>query len=229
MKAMIFAAGLGTRLRPLTNNLPKALVPYKGKPLLQVVIEKLKSFGFDTLIINVHHFADKIIDFLEKNNYFDTEIIISDERRKLLDTGGGLYFARKYFDEDFLIHNVDIISDIDLKKLAEYHKKNTFLATLAVQNRASNKKLYFDSENNLCKWKNEITAEEKIARNCQISRGFAFSGIHFVSPRIFEYMSNGVYSIIETYLKAAVNENIKCFDHSDDFWRDMGKPESFLD
>ncbi len=229
MKAMIFAAGLGTRLRPLTNNLPKALVPYKGKPLLQIVIENLKIYGFDTLIINVHHFADKIIEFLEKNDYFNTKIIISDERNKLMDTGGGLYFARKYFDDDFLIHNVDIISDINLKKLADFHKKYSPLATLAVQDRESNKKLYFDTRNNLCKWKNEVTGEEKIARNCDKSVGFAFSGIHFVSPRIFKYMSEGVYSIIDTYLKAAENEEIKYFDHTGDSWRDMGKPESFSD
>lgn len=230
MKAFIPAAGLGTRLKPLTNELPKALVPYKGKTLLQITIEKLKKYNFDTLIINVHHFADKIKSYLKENNYFDSNIIISDETDQLLETGGGLFNARQYLnDGNFLIHNVDIISNIDLNEMYKQHLQNNSIATLAVQRRQSNKKLYFNSANYLCKWKNEHTGQEKIARQDDYCTGFAFSGIHFVNPKIFEFMSYGKYSIIDTYLNVAHNNKISFFDHTGDFWRDMGRPESFID
>jgi len=230
MKALIFAAGLGTRLKPLTNNIPKALVTFRGKPLLQITIEKLKKYNIDTFVINVHHFSYKVKNFLVENNNFNANIILSDETDELLETGGGLFKAREYLkDDDFLIHNVDIISNIDILQMYNQHLKNNALATLAVQNRESNKKLYFNPANYLCKWKNEITAEERIARSCKYSFGFAFSGIHFVNPKIFDFMNYGKYSIIDTYLSVAQNQKISYFDHTGDFWRDMGKPESFIE
>jgi NDP-sugar pyrophosphorylase family protein len=230
MKAMIFAAGLGTRLRPLTNNKPKALVEYKGKTLLEICIRKIINSGFDEIIINVHHFAGQIIKFLEKNNYFDTKIHISDETKQLLETGGGLFFAKHFFDnEPFLVHNVDIISSIDIEKLYSYHIENQAIATLATQKRQASRRLYFDKNSILCKWKNEKTGEEKIARTCEYSQPKAFSGIHVISPKIFEYMHTGKYSIIDTYLQVAQSEKIIAFDHTGDNWKDMGRPENFID
>jgi len=226
---MIFAAGLGTRLKHLTNDIPKALVPYKGKPLLQITIENLKAQGFDDIIVNVHHFSQKIKFFLNDNNNFDTKITISDETDKLLETGGGLFYASKLFDnKPFLVHNVDILSSIDLKELYNFHINSNATATLAVQNRNSSKKLYFSKKGYLCKWKNEKTGEEKISLNEKNTIPFAFSGIHIINPKLFNFMQAGKYSIIETYLKCAKTEKINYFDHTNDSWRDMGTPESFL-
>ncbi len=229
MKAMIFAAGLGTRLYPITKTLPKALAPYRNKPLLQHVIEKITQAGFDEIVINVHHFSQKVIDFLSENDNFGTKIIISDETDQLLETGGGLHKAAKYLqDAPFLVHNVDIISDINLVDFYQSHQRNNALATLAVQNRFSNKKLYFNEQKELCKWKNEQNGEEKIVKNCISATGFAFSGIHVISPKIFDYMSHGIYSIIDTYLYAAQKEKITYYDHSGQKWADMGRPENLL-
>lgn len=228
MKAMIFAAGLGTRLRPLTNDKPKALVPYKGKPLIQIVIENLKRQGIDEFVVNVHHFAPKVIDFITEMNNFNAKIQISDETDILLETGGGLHKASKYLKNNtFLIYNVDILSNINIKSLIEHHKKSNSIATLAVQKRESSKRLYFNNDGFLVKWKNEKTGEEKISRQCNKSLPFAFSGIHVVEPKIFNYMEHGVYSIIETYLLVAKTQKITFFDHTNTLWRDMGKPESF--
>ncbi len=229
MKAMIFAAGLGTRLKLLTNNIPKALVPYKNKPLLQIVIEHVSKFGFDDIIINVHHFADKVIKFLDDNDNFNLKISISDESDLLLETGGGLFKAKDFFDDNpFLVYNVDILSTINLKNLYNYHIENKSFVTLAVQNRNSDKKLYFNDNKELCFWKNEKTGKIKPAKKClSIPKPFAFSGIHIINPKIFNYMQSGVYSIIDTYLKVAKKEKIIYFDHSNDEWKDMGKPENF--
>lgn len=227
MKAIIFAAGLGTRLFPLTKNKPKALVPYKGKPLLQIAIEKLVSSGFDDIIVNVHHFSKLVKDFIFENK-FNAKITISDETQELLDTGGGLFFASEFFDDNpFLVYNVDIISEINLQNFYKSHIENKALATLAVQNRESDKKLYFDQNNYLCKWKNEISGEQKNSRFSENQMPYAFSGIHVIDPKIFSFMKAGKYSIIDTYLFAAKTEKISFFEHSNDFWRDMGKPQSF--
>lgn len=229
MKAMIFAAGLGTRLSPFTNDKPKALVPYNGIPLLQIVIQNLAKQGINEFIINIHHFASKVKNFLAENNNFNQTVTISDETDLLLETGGGLQKVANLLDDSpFLVHNVDILSDINIKQLINKHLKNNALATLAVQNRKSSKKLYFNKTDGfLCKWKNEKTNQEKHARKCENPIPFAFSGIHVIDPKIFEYMKPGVYSIIDTYLTAAKFEKITFFDHSNTFWRDMGKPESF--
>jgi NDP-sugar pyrophosphorylase family protein len=229
MKAMIFAAGLGTRLKPLTNNLPKALVEYKGKSLLQITIEKLIEVNISEVIINIHHFGDKVINFLKENKNFGLKIHISDEQNLLLDTGGGLKKAEIFFsDAPFLIHNVDIISTLNIKEFIKNHNQNN-LATLAVQKRKSNKYLYFDENQYLCKWKDVKTGEEIISRdNTQKLIPLAFSGIHIINPEIFKFMQNGVYSIIKTYLELAKTHKITYFDHSNDEWSDMGKPECFI-
>jgi len=147
MKAMIFAAGLGTRLKPFTDNHPKALAVVNGKPLLQRNIEYLKSFGIDEIVINVHHFADQIIEFLEENNYFGIEIIISDETDQVLETGGGLVKAKDNFTEDFLVMNVDILTDLNLAEFIKAHQENKAIVSLAVSDRDSSRKLFFNEKN----------------------------------------------------------------------------------
>ena len=209
MKAMILAAGLGTRLKPLTNNKPKALVEIKGKTLLEIAITKLKKEGFTDIIINVHHFANQIINFLKQNNNFNINISISDETNMLLDTGGGIYNAKWFFENEkaFLIYNADIISDINLKNLYDTHIQTDAIATLVVKNRETSRQLLFDAENNLCKWKNIITGEEKVARNTKGKlTPFAFSGIHVLSTKIFDLIEERAkFSIIDVYLRLAKN------------------------
>ena len=230
MKAMIFAAGLGTRLRPLTNTKPKALVEYQGKPLLQHVIEKLKHYGFDHIVVNVHHFAGQIIDFLQKNDFFGVQMSISDESDQLLETGGGLFKARKFLDgnEPFLVHNVDIITDLDLGLFYRLFDTSS-IAMLAVQDRPASRKLVFSQQDgSLCAWRNYKTGEQIIVRkNCPRPIEYAFSGIHVISPQIFKYLWPGKYSIIKAYLKIAGTERITFYDHTGGLWKDMGTVESF--
>ncbi len=229
MKAFILAAGLGTRLRPLTDSTPKALIKLNGIPLLEFIIKRLIKFGFNEIIINVHHLAEQIIDFLGKNK-FDADIFISDERNLLLDTGGGLKKASFFFDDGFpfLIHNVDIISDINLTDFYEYHKKQNSIATIAVQKRNSSRYFLFDNENNLCGWKNSKTSETKIIRTSSSPfTEYAFSGIHAVNPDIFKYFpSDDVFSIIDFYLAVAIEKRITFYDHSRNFFFDLGKKEN---
>jgi len=233
MKAIILAAGLGTRLKPLTDNKPKALVEIKGKTLLEIAISKLKKEGFTDIIINVHHFANKIIDFLKKNNNFNINISISDETKMLLDTGGGIYHAKWFFENEkvFLVYNVDIISDVNLKELYDIHIQTNAIATLAVKNRETSRQLLFDTENNLCKWKNIITGEEKIARKTNSKlKPFAFSGIHVLSTKIFDLIEEkGCFSIIDVYLRLAKDYDIKSYNHNNTSWSDMGKYEYVIE
>lgn len=230
MKAMIFAAGLGTRLRPLTNDRPKALVEVNDMPLLEIVIRRLKHFGFQDIIINIHHFGDLIVDFLKKKNNFGIKIEISDERDLLLETGGGLKKAAWFFDKEtpFLVCNADILTDLDLKKFYDFHLKNNGLATLAVRNRPTSRYLLFDENNHeLAGWTNEKTGEYKWSKLTQKVLKRAFSGIHIIDPKIFELMPNkDKFSIIEVYLEAAKNHSIFGYLHDEDIWLDVGKPES---
>ena len=228
MKAMIFAAGLGTRLRPLTNTMPKALVEFQGEPLLKHIILRLENFGFTEIVINVHHFAEQIIDYLHSNNNFGIGIEISSEADKLLDTGGGLKRARPFFDnEPFLLHNVDIISDINLGDMYQFHCKGSALATLAVSDRLSSRYFLFDAENRLSGWENTKTGERIIVREEKELKPLAFSGIHVIDPRIFEFMpQKDVFSIIELYLKAAKKEKILSYRDDESSWQDIGKLEN---
>lgn len=226
---MILAAGLGTRLHPLTDTKPKALVEIGGKPMLQILIEKMKSQGFREIVINVHHFAEQIIDFLKQNGNFDCRISISDERSKLLDTGGGLKKAREFLDGDeaFILHNVDIFSDINLAELVYRHSENRALTTLAVMGGKSNRRLKFDEKNTLCAWENILTGELKIARPHE-GRVFSktFTGIHVIDPAIFKYITEtGNFSIIDLYLRLAESHKIKSCDVQFSYWFDLGKPE----
>lgn len=222
---MIFAAGLGTRLRPLTNNIPKALVPLKGVTLLELAIRRLKYYGFKEIIINVHHFGDKIIEFLAEKNNFDIEIHISNEENDLLDTGGGLKKAAWFFQNDpFLIVNADIVTSLNLAKIIEFHIENSFLVTLAVQSRESSRQIIFNEDHLLSGWKNHQTGEEIISRTSKMPTYYSFSGIHVINPEIFELMpEEEIFPIMPFYLKIATNNSIGAFNHSEDIWQDVGK------
>ena len=232
MNAFIFAAGLGTRLKPLTDTMPKALVPVGGKPLLAHVIEKLKAAGCKKIVINIHHFGDMIIDYVKSQNSFGVEILFSDERQMLLETGGAIKHAVDLLgDEPFLIHNVDILSNVDLKALIEAHNESGSAATLLVSKRNSSRALLFNSEGNLTAWTNKTTGEVKSPySDIDISNlnEFAFSGIHIFSPRLFKYF--GAYpekfSIIDFYLNTCKDEKIKAYTQEGLQLLDVGKLDS---
>lgn len=233
MKAMIFAAGMGTRLKPLTDTMPKALVPVGGKPLLQHVIEKLKSAGFNEIIINIHHFAEQIVDFVKCNNSFDIRIEFSDETDKLLDTGGAIKKASWFFDDNkpFLIHNVDIFSNIDLKYLYTSHIKNGADASVLVSERDTFRYLLFDDANKLAGWINEKTGETKSPLLNFIPdkyRKLAFSGIQVVNPSLFELFSQfpDKFSIIDFYLTICNNKNIYGYVPDNFEMIDVGKMDT---
>jgi NDP-sugar pyrophosphorylase family protein len=233
MKAMVFAAGLGTRLRALTNGRPKALVTVAGRTLLELTLFRLRSFGVREVIVNVHHFADQIVDYLRANRNFDMGIEISREDM-LLDTGGGLKKAAWFFLEDggpkvepFLVHNVDVLSAIDLESMVRFHTMHNALATLAVQRRDSSRQLIFDEDGRLCGRRASRDAEIEWARPSQNVEPLAFSGIHVVSPRIFANLpEEGAFSIIPAYLRlAAHGDAILAFHADNSYWRDLGRPE----
>lgn len=233
MKAMIFAAGLGTRLKPLTDHTPKALLPINGKPMLEHVILKLKDAGFNQIAINIHHLGHQIIDFLQANNNFGIEIYVSDERDYLLDTGGGIKHAQTFLqgNEPFLIHNADILSNIDLRKLYEHHLESNPLATLLVSKRKTSRYLLFNKENKLCGWRNRETGEVKSFYphfEPNQYKEFAFSGIHVLSPKIFDWMEEwtGKFSIINFYLSICAKTNIQAYNDETLRLLDIGKPES---
>jgi NDP-sugar pyrophosphorylase family protein len=234
MKAMILAAGLGTRLRPLTNDRPKALVEIAGRTLLAITLERLPTFGIHEVIINVHHFADKVVDYLRVHRDSGMRIVISRED-VLLDTGGGLKKAAWFFlenpetsNEPFLLHNVDVLSTIDLRRMAELHTQRNALATLAVQNRKTSRYLLFDSAMNLCGRRSGENGTPELVRTASDVTALAFSGIHMVSPRLLSMLSeDGAFSIITSYLRlAAQGEMIQAFRADDYYWRDLGKPEN---
>lgn len=231
MKAMVLAAGLGTRLRPLTDTLPKALVPVGGKPMLAHVIERLKSFGFTEVVINVHHFADQIIQFVQQQQNFGLTIQISHERDLLLDTGGGLKYAARFFDDGrpFLVHNVDTLTDLDLQDFYQTHLRSHALATLAVKNRQGTRFLLFDQQGILCGWKSATTGAVKIARATPEAEltPLAFSGIHVINPEIFAFMpEEPVFSMTPFYLDLAPVHEIRAFRHDHSVWMDLGKQDA---
>ena len=232
MKAMLLAAGLGTRLKPFTDKHPKALALVNGKTLLQRNLEYLKLYDIHDVIINVHHFAEQIIQFLESNQYFGMNITISDETDEVLETGGGIKKAAWFFNDHlpFLVMNVDILTTLNLKEFISHHQIQNPIATLAVSNRESSRCFLFDKNKNLCGWKNKKTNEIKISRKLDSYLEKSFSGIHIIHPELFQYMNmEGKFSIADTYLNVAKEKDIKYFDHSDSILIDVGKPDSIIE
>jgi NDP-sugar pyrophosphorylase family protein len=234
MKAMILAAGLGTRLRPLTDNRPKALVEVAGRTMLEITLTRLRDFGIHEVIVNVHHFADMVVAYLKAHDNFGMRIEVSREE-VLLDTGGGLKKAAWFFlddstrtDEPFILHNVDVVSNIDLQRMVEFHSKNQALATLAVQDRETSRYLLFDEHLQLCGRRFGADGEPELVRPSKQLQALAFSGIHVISPRLLGMLTEeGVFSIIPPYLRlAAQGEEILAFRADDYEWRDLGKPEN---
>lgn len=228
MKAMILAAGLGSRLRPLTDACPKALIDINGVPLLEIVLRRLINAGCREVIVNVYHLADMVVEFLQRRN-FGIRIEISRET-ELLNTGGGLKNAAHFFDDDqpFLLHNVDVLSDIDLNQLYRFHLEHGALATLAVQARQTSRYFLFDEHHLLCGWESVKDDQKTVARTPagKLTR-FAFNGIHVISPQIFSKISeSGAFSIVQTYLRlAAAGEKILAFPMDQYYWRDVGRLE----
>ena len=228
MKAMIFAAGLGKRLGSITESLPKALVDVNGKTVLQMAVEKCTFYGFDEIIINVHHFADMVEDEVKRLNNMGFRISVSNEREMLLENGGGLYKAREFFDNHpFLLYNVDIISDLDLNVLFRKHIEKKGLATLAVRHRPGKRFLLIDDDGQLRGWRNISTGQQILAgvKDDGLSE-IAFSSMHIVEPEIFNYMHEGIYSMIDLYLNLARDHKIYTLKHDEGYWIDVGTPES---
>lgn len=227
IKAMIFAAGLGTRLKPFTLDNPKALFPVNGVPLLERNIKYLQSFGVNSFVINVHHFADKIELFLKENNNFNANIEISDERNELLETGGGLWKAKNLLgNQPFLVMNSDILTNLNIQKLIDFHSQRNPLATLAVSDRKSTRKLLFNKEDKLCGWK-DLRDGKMVLSEEQYSKELAFSGIHIIDPKIFEYKEyTSKFSIMKPYLDLMQKEEFLAYNHTGDILLDVGKPEA---
>jgi mannose-1-phosphate guanylyltransferase len=233
MKAMVLAAGLGTRLRPLTNDRPKALVEVAGRTMLEITLARLRTFGIRDVIINVHHFADKIADYLKANHNFGMHIEVSHED-VLLDTGGGLKKAAWFFLNDagglnmpFVLHNVDVISNVDVRRMAAFHTEHQALATLAVQHREASRYLLFDEQRQLCGRRAGPDQAPELVRSSPRLQPLAFSGIHIISPRLLPMLEDGVFSIISSYVQlAARGQRIVAFQTDDCYWRDLGRPDS---
>ena len=227
VKAMILAAGLGTRLKPLTDTKPKALLEINGRTLLERAITHLANAGVKEIIINVHHFAGQIIDFLKKNENFGLRISVSDESGQLLDTGGGLKNVSDFFhgNHPFIVRNVDIISDLDFRKMLDYHCLNSAIATLAVRNRETARYFLFDQAGQLVGWTNTKTGEMIVAREASGDiRKLAFSGIQILDSRIFSLMAEeGKFSLTQLYLRLAKTRKIICYEDNDSKWKDIGK------
>jgi mannose-1-phosphate guanylyltransferase len=234
MKAMVLAAGLGTRLRPLTDDRPKALVEVAGHTLLEITLRRLQQFGIRDVIVNVHHFADMVVDYLKNNDNFGIRIEISREEI-LLDTGGAIKKAAWFFQEDshpagepFLVHNVDVLSTIDLQRMFQFHREKQALATLAVQARETSRYLLFDEQGQLCGRRAGHEHAPEVVRPSVHPQTLAFSGVHMISPRLLPLLTEqGVFSVIPSYLRlAAQNETILAFRADEYYWRDLGKPEN---
>ena len=228
MKAFILAAGLGTRLYPYTLDKPKALVELKGVTLLERAIRKVCEMEVSEIVINVHHFGEKIVDFLNEKNNFNLPISISDERDQLLDTGGAILKARQVLGEKepFLLYNVDVLSSVDLAALSAFHTQKGGIATLSVRKRATDRMLIFNQDMLLSGWRNTKSGEEILVKNDPGLTNFAFSGIQIIQPEIFQLITeSGKFSLIQLYLRLAQSEKIFGYHDCSEYWMDLGKPE----
>jgi len=236
MKAMILAAGLGTRLKPFTDLHPKALLKINGKSLLQRNIEYLSSYGIKDIIVNVHHFPDQVKNEIEKNNGWGANISISDESGELLETGGGIKKAAWFFNdgEPFVVMNVDVLTDMDLNAMIDHHKTIKAWATLAVSKRDTSRYLLFDETSRLCGWKNKKTGEQKMSKPAKTHEEKAFSGIHVIEPKLLPLLKNpdplceqqDKFSITDAYLELSKLHSIMAYEHSGCKFIDVGKHDS---
>jgi N-acetyl-alpha-D-muramate 1-phosphate uridylyltransferase len=229
MRAMIFSAGLGTRFKPWTDAHPKALALINGKSLLQRNIEYLQKYGITDVVVNVHHFADQIIEAVNKSKGWGSNVLISDESNEVLETGGGLMKARSLLEngKPFISLNVDILTDLDLNKLIAFHQQHKPLVTFGVTDRKSSRVLLFDEDYRLCGWKNLQTGEEKIPINKPNLVQKAYSCVVIYQPEIFSLIKQqGKFSIMDSYLDLAAGHVILGYDHTGDKLVDVGKPES---
>jgi NDP-sugar pyrophosphorylase family protein len=229
-KGMILAAGLGSRLKPWTDSHPKALAVVHGKPLLQRNIEYLQRYGIYDVVVNVHHFAEEIILAVEANNGWGSKITISNESDEVLETGGGILKAAPLLEDEnpIVVMNVDVLTDLDLRAMINYHQEKKPLATLATSDRETSRYFIFDEGNNLCGWKNVTSGEIKTKRPLTGNETLkAFSGIHIVECRLFSIIpQRGKFSIVDSYLELMEEQTIKSFDHSENRFIDVGKPDS---
>lgn len=226
---MIFAAGLGSRLRPLTNHVPKALVKINGKTLLEHAIGFLQHYAIYDVIVNIHHFAPVMERTILENKGFGSRITISDERDEVLETGGGLKKAAHFFagEKDFVVINVDVLTNLHLADMITAHRRSGALGTLAVMDRPSSRHLLFGKQMQLCGWVNNTTSERRIARPDTPVTPFAFSGIQVLSGQLLEQIPfNGKFSLIDLYLHLAATQHIAGYNHTGDLFLDVGKPES---
>lgn len=232
MRAMIFAAGLGTRLKPFTDHHPKALAMVNGKSLLERNVLYLQNHHVFEVVVNVHHFADQIIEAISINNGWGSNITISDETDMVLETGGGLMKAKPYLEDEssFVVMNADILTDMSLHSMIAMHEKNKPLATLAVSDRQSSRCLLFDDRNKMVGWRNKITGDQKgvLHGNAQVEiKEKAFSGIHIINSDIFKKNNfEGKFSMIDLYLDLCTTNSIQAYDHTGSLFIDVGKPEN---
>lgn len=226
---MIFAAGLGTRLKPWTDHHPKALLSVNGKPLLQRNIEYLKAFGITNIIINVHHFAGQVIDFLNDHDYFNCNITVSHEQEEPLETGGGLKKAAGFLQNanPFFVMNADILTDLNINAMLRFHRQRQPLVTLAVTGRKASRVFLFTGKDQLCGWRNNASGRERISIGGQENIPRAFSGVHIIDPAIFALIvEEGKFSLIDLYLRLSAHHAILGYDHSGDILIDVGKPDA---
>ncbi len=227
MKAMIMAAGKGTRLGKISETIPKSLLEINGKTLLRLAVENCTAFGFDDIIINVHHLADIVESEINILSHEGFRITVSDERGMLMETGGGLFKARQFFgSEPFLMYNADTLTDLDLHALYNYHIKMKGLATLAVRNRPGNRYFLVDAEGRLRGWCNKSTGERIVAgEETDPLLEIAFSGRHIIDPEIFRYMTDGIYTMTALYLHLAESQKIFTCLENGGYWLTVGTPE----
>jgi len=230
MKAMILAAGKGTRLRPVTDKMPKVLVEINGVPLLEHAILFLRHYGVREVIINLHHHAGQVIDFLRAKNNYHIHIAFSDETDELLDTGGGLNKASWFFDDGkpFFVMASDIVTDLDLHSLYAYHQKHGPLVTLAVKKRKSSRVFLFDEHHTLAGWHSNVTGETRLSREVIDPQAIAFSAVQVMDPAIFSLVcEKGAFSLPDLYLRLAAHHEIKGFTHNESHWFEFGRMENF--
>lgn len=233
MKAMILAGGLGTRLSPLTNNKPKALVPFKGVPLLERVVRNIAAAGINHIIVNVHHFAEQVIEFMDHLQIEGVELSVSDETRQLMDTGGALLHAREFFegDEDFLVHNVDVVTNLDISALIKAHTGNEkAMVTMAVKKRTTSRSLLFDKAGCLCGWRHNETGEERFVREPQgILEDYGNSCVQVISSRFLSFFPDTKpLNLTNMYLELAGDHPIRPYIHDHDYWYDLGRYQNYL-